>query len=194
MSKPRAYFLGASGVGKTTLARYVSERYDVPMLSGATKLALEKVGCTFDDLLVDAKVADDFQRCVWEMQQAIERPHWEDGCGFVSDRSIDLLAYTAKQSRVVRELMHGVTFGCYVERMKRAHVFFVRPCEAVKAKLDGRRDRFLSPEWVWGVDAVIEFVLECEKIPYVTLGSPSLKDRVATVDAVLAGSVTPGGK
>lgn len=184
--KPKIYMLGGSGTGKSTLAQYIHDRFGLPMLTGATRLALEAMGTTFDAIQCNAQLADEYQAMVWRKQRELEEEHWQsETTGFVSDRSLDLLAYTAKQSRVAWTMLRSEEFQHYVQRMRTAICFFVRPHPAVRAKSDGRRDHYLTDEWRYAVDGVIEFLLETSEVPYIVLSSPCLKDRIRTVEAAI---------
>jgi AAA domain len=187
--KPNVFFLGASGVGKTTLAKHVLGRWGNNLLTGVTSRAAEVSGVKPTECLGDMAALDKYQAAVWTEQIATEAPFWttEHDC-FVSDRGVDILAYTARLSRVAWQITRSDSFTAYMERLRlsgRAVVFFVRPVPGL-VPLDGRRDFFLTPEWQHGVDGMVESMLEQHEVPYIALGSPLLKDRIRTVDTVLA--------
>lgn len=188
---PKTYFLGASGAGKTTLARYVSETLGLPLLSGATALAREECGLTFDDIINDPKAAAVYQLAVFRHQQALEAPYWKsDEAGFVSDRGIDLLAYTAELADNARQILFGDAMQEHLTRVRhKALVFFVRPHPEVKAPKDGRRDMFLDPDCVHRVDGVVQFLLHAYDIPHVPITFPRLRDRMRLVHTVVKGRI-----
>jgi hypothetical protein len=172
-------------VGKSTLARHTAAFTGLPVLPSATASAREGLGYTFDDIFTDVGKADTYQSRVFAVQTEMEAA--AQATGFVSDRAFDLMAYTARLSRVLPKVAGTEEFKQYMLALRnpRATVFFVRPHEFVQAPRDGRRDQFLCPRWQWGVDGVIEFLLEMHEVPRVTLEGSSLKDKVRTVEAVL---------
>jgi hypothetical protein len=176
-------------VGKSTLARHFSAELELPVVTSATALARERLGLSFDDIFTDVRKADEYQSKVFACQMELEEKN--AGTGFVSDRAFDLVAYTSRLSRSLPKVVKTPEFQGYMERLRKPNVtvFFVRPHEFVQAPRDGRRDQFLSPSWVWAVDGVIEFMLELYDVPRVVLAGSSLKDKVRTVEAVLAKGV-----
>lgn len=193
MINPKVYFVGASGVGKTTLAQMVHERFGLPLLSGMTAKALEHTGLDFAKILSDVEAADAYQSCVWRMQLESEAVFWNsENDGFVSDRGFDILAYTAILSRVAWKMARSEELSSYIERIRRATmsgrcvVFFVRPHPEVKAACDGRRDWFLKPDVVGRVDGIVEWLLWSNEIPHVVVRDPDRRDRLASVESIVA--------
>lgn len=188
--KLNVYFLGASGVGKTTLARHVVARHGNSLITGSTATAAQRVGDPMQQL-GNIEALDAYQAEVWRCQLEAEEPFWRDEQrSFVSDRGPDMLAYTAKWSRIAWQIARSEAFAAYMSRIRqsgRAVCFFVRPTSETlkKAAAEGRREYFLDPEWQHGVDGVVEFLLESHEIPYISIASARLKDRIRTVDTVL---------
>lgn len=189
--KPKVYFVGASGVGKTTLARWVATTFNLPLLSGATKNALLGTGLSFELITSDPSAGEAYQAEVWRHQLELERPYWEGegwtGRGFVSDRGPDLLAYTSEVCRTVWQMVRAESFEPYMRRLREeAVVFFVRPHPEVVAAPDGRRDHFLEPRLQGRVDGVIQFILNAHDVPYIPVDTPKLLDRQRLVGRVLS--------
>ncbi len=190
----RVYLLGASGTGKSTLAKHLANELACDHLTGAVGNVLRRLGITFDLAFRDMGLMDRFQMEIWREQLAMEQPYWEAGKPFVSDRGFDLMAYASGQSRAAAGIVESPLFAEYMRRLKMPGtvVFLMRPHPDVRAESDGRRDVFLSPEWVWKVDGVIEFLLESHRVPYAPVGTASFRDR-CRLAARLVSAVTQGG-
>ena len=191
MLRPKIYLCGASGVGKTTLAKWIHETYGMPLLTGATANARQALGTTYEELQHNQELAERYQWEVFKQQRLLEQPFWAGGLpndrGFVSDRSLDLIAYTAEMAGgVLRELVNSEQFQEYVAHMRLyAATFFIRPHPEVQATRDGRRDIYLTPEWVYRVDGVIHFLLLTLGIPFVPITTPIQLDRRRIVAGVI---------
>src|SRR6516165_5051604 len=120
----RVYFIGSHATGKTTLCRYVSRRYGLPMITEVARAVLAELEASLDALRTDVDLVADYQRRVFERQVAIEK--LQTG-GFVSDRAFDNLAYAAEHTTVVSDLLGSETFQDYMKWVARGIVFFVRP-------------------------------------------------------------------
>src|SRR5262249_34393067 len=88
-SDVRIYFVGSHATGKTTLCRYVSRRYGLPMISEVARAVLAEMETSFDALRTDMDLVAEYQERVFQRQVAIEKQH--EG-RFVSDRAFDNVA------------------------------------------------------------------------------------------------------
>jgi predicted ATPase len=88
----RVAFLGASGTGKTTLARFVAELYEIPLNPVGSRSVAEAMGFGSPYEVDAAGKRAEFQRRLLDEKCAWEAAH----DAFVSDRTtLDVLAYTA---------------------------------------------------------------------------------------------------
>src|SRR5581483_599359 len=99
----RIYFVGSHATGKTTMARWVSRRYGLPMITEVARGVLAELETNFDALRTDMEQVNEYQRRVFERQVATERLQEK---GFVSDRAFDNLAYTADHATILGDLMN----------------------------------------------------------------------------------------
>ena len=101
MQSPRIYLVGAHATGKTTLARWVRDRYGLPMISEVARAVLAEMEAKVDALRTDVGLVDRYQREVFlrQMQAEASQP-----AGFVSDRAFCNLAYAAQHATILPEV------------------------------------------------------------------------------------------
>src|SRR4051812_7877903 len=97
----RIYFIGAHSTGKTTLARYVADKYQLPLLTEVARAILAEKELSFDTLRTNLTVVNEYQTAVF-MRQLDEESRENT---FVSDRSFDCLAYAAQHSQILADIM-----------------------------------------------------------------------------------------
>src|SRR5687767_10120101 len=120
----RIYFVGAHATGKTTMTRYVSRHYGLPMITEVARAVLAELESSLDSLRTDMDLVAEYQRRVFERQVQVERAQ---GTGFVSDRAFDNLAYAAEHTLVLADLLGGESFKGYMDWVAQGIVFFLRP-------------------------------------------------------------------
>lgn len=178
----KVYFVGAHSTGKTTLCRYVSEKYNLPMLPELARMVLAERELNIDSLRIDLDAVDDYQNTVVTRQFEEEKKL----TSFVSDRSFDGLAYVAQHSRILHQLIQSPDLKKYVEtlRGKDTFIFFVRPSSST-LKQDGVRET-LNWEGIVQIDAMVKFLLEMFGVRYFQISMDSMQERIRFVDAVLS--------
>src|SRR6185369_4905878 len=107
----RIYFVGSHATGKTTMTRYVSRRYGLPMITEVARAVLAELETSLDALRTDMDLIAEYQRRVFERQVEVERLQ---ATGFVSDRAFDNLAYAGEHTLVLADLMSGDLFKNYM--------------------------------------------------------------------------------
>jgi len=179
----RIYFVGSHATGKTTMTRWVSRRYGLPMITEVARSVLAELETNFDTLRTDIDRVGDYQRKVFERQIATERLQEK---GFVSDRAFDNLAYAAEHSTILGDIMseEGSTeVRRYMEWVSEGLVFFVRP-DRTLLKEDGVRAG-LDWDSVVRIDGMVKLLLEQYRIHYLPIDTPSMQERVRAVEFVL---------
>ncbi len=176
----RIYFVGSHATGKTTMTRYVSRKYGLPMITEIARAVLAELETSFDALRTDMDLIAEYQRRVFERQVQMERMQ---GSGFVSDRAFDNLAYAAEHTLVVGDMLNEDTYKQYMEWVAQGIVFFVRPHRDL-LKEDGVRAG-VTWESVLRIDGMVKFMLEQSRIPYLPIESASMQERARAVDFVL---------
>ncbi len=176
----RIYFVGSHATGKTTLCRYVSRRYGLPMISEVARAVLAEMETGFDALRTDMDLVAEYQERVFARQVAVEKLH--EG-KFVSDRAFDNLAYVAEHTTNAAFMMNDARFLDYMKWVREGVVFFLRPHQSL-LKDDGVRAG-VSWDSVLRIDGMVKLMLEQHGISYLPLESVSMQERVRAVEFVL---------
>lgn len=177
----RIYFIGAHSTGKTTLARFVADRYKLPFLNEVARTILAEKELSIDALRTNLDVVNTYQSSVFKRQLAEEAKEKN----FVSDRSFDCLAYAAQHSEVLSDIMNHHELQIYIDSLRGPDslIFFVRPSKETM-KQDGVRET-LKWEQVISIDAMIKFMVEMWKIPYIQINTASMQERSRLIEGVL---------
>jgi hypothetical protein len=176
----RIYFVGAHATGKTTMTRYVSRRFGLPMITEVARGVLAELETSLDTLRTDMELVAEYQRRVFERQVQVE--HLQ-GTGFVSDRAFDNLAYAAEHTLIMGELISTEQFKNYMEWVAQGTVFYLRPHQELLRE-DGVRAG-VTWDSVLRIDGMIKLMLEQSRIPYLPIESALMQERARAVDFVL---------
>lgn len=186
-------FCGASGVGKSTLAFATAGRYGFQPLPSLTAEVYQDAGVTYAEAMQDADKLERIQREIYRRTAARLRdladaePKYPVR-GFVSERGIDVQAYTALMLRNATVNEFGELPDGIAEVLRRSHVVtvFVRPCPEVVAEArsndKNRRNIFLTDEWIYKADGAIRMLLEISGVDYVNLDKPGLVERMRAIN------------
>lgn len=178
----RIYVTGSHSVGKSTLCRYISNKYNLPFINEVARSVLAEKELNIEELRINLDIVDNYQQEIFYRQIAEEKKHEN----FVSDRTFCNLAYTASHSRVLHKLFFTQELKDYVDGLKKKDVvmFFIRPCKDT-LKNDGVRE---SVTWdgIISIDAQIKFMLECFGLNYININTGSMQERIKLIDSVLA--------
>ena len=176
----RVYFIGSHATGKTTMSRYVSRKWGLPMITEVARSVLSELESSLDALRTDMDLVAEYQRRVFERQIQVE--HLQPN-GFVSDRAFDNLAYAAEHTTILGDLINTESFHEYVKWVGEGIVFFVRPQKDL-LKEDGVRAG-VTWESVLRIDGMIKWALEQYRVPYLPMECALMQERVRTVEFVL---------
>lgn len=182
MAGPRIYIMGAHSTGKTTLARYISQRWQIPLVTEVARSVLAEHELKLGHLRTDIKTVNAYQRAVYERQLAAERAV-ADGA-FVSDRGFDNLAYAAMYSTITQQLMDSKLMQEWFALMEGSIIFFLRPHSSLVAE-DGTRANVNWDDLV-AIDGMVKFLLEMSGLRYLPVHAQKMQERVRIVEAVLA--------
>jgi nicotinamide riboside kinase len=178
----KIFCVGSHGGGKSTLARYISNKYNLPFLPETARLILSEKELQIDQLRSDLTTADDYQRSIFN-RQLLEEKKYNEFCG---DRSlIDVLAYSGQHTRILPELLQRPELLPYIESLKLPStiLFFVRPCKQTMVA-DGVRE-ILNWDGVIAIDAQIKLLLEMWNIRYFAINTDNMQERIRIVDSVI---------
>ena len=178
----RIYFVGSHATGKTTLCRYVSRRYGLPMISEVARAVLA-------EMETGARRAahrhGPGRRVPGARVRAPGRGRALSTTGkFVSDRAFDNLAYVAEHTTNAAAMMNDQRFRDYMKWVSEGIVFFLRPHQSL-LKDDGVRAG-VSWDSVLRIDGMVKLMLEQHGISYLPIESVSMQERVRAVEFVLA--------
>jgi nicotinamide riboside kinase len=176
----RIYFVGSHATGKTTLSRFVSKTYDMPMISEVARSVLAEMETTFDAMRTDMDLVSDYQRRVFARQVDTEKLHSQR---FVSDRAFDNLAYAADHTTIFADMVQDSGFADYMKWVAGGIVFFLRPHRSLLVE-DGVR---AGVDWesVVRIDGMVKLLLEMYRVNYLPIESLSMQERVRAVQFVL---------
>ena len=176
----RIYLVGAHATGKTTLARWIRDRYEVPMIAEVARGVLAEMEAKLETLRTDVDLVDRYQATVFTRQidaeQSVQGP-------FVSDRAFCNLAYAAHHSSILSKIFQDPRLQDYMQWVRQGVVFFLRPHREMLVE-DGVR---AGVEWeeVVRIDGMVKFLLEQFDIPYIPVATLSMQERVRLVERVL---------
>lgn len=91
----KIFITGTSGVGKTTLAKYISQRYRIPYVNGSSTVIWEKYGIKNHTELLEMGIKDPVKGLQFQLELLdVRKEALMDLDSFVTDRSvIDNLVY-----------------------------------------------------------------------------------------------------
>ena len=185
----RIYLVGAHATGKTTLARWVRDQYELPMIAEVARGVLAEMEAQLQTLRTDMATVNRYQTEVFARQIAAERA--VEG-PFVSDRAFCNLAYAAHHSTILGEVFADPQLRSYMEWVREGVVFFLRPHQELITG-DGVRAG-LQWEEIIRIDGMVKLLLEMFSVPYIPVESLSMQERVRLVQRVLSlASLEPKG-
>ncbi len=181
----KIYLVGSHCTGKTTLAKYIKDRYGIDMVSEVVRDIANDMDGDLAKIRADMDRVNDLQEKIFKKQHQREK---EVGDDFVSDRGFDFLAYTAEYSTLTSDIRQMQEYHDYIRWMKKdSVVFFIRPS---KTLLDGADDGFrerISWESICRIDGMIKFILELEDFDYIQIKTDIFQERSRLVESVVEG-------
>jgi predicted ATPase len=176
----RIYVCGAHSTGKTTLARHLARELGLPLINEVARQVMAELEISFESLRVNLEQVASYQKQVFQRQMEVEERYPD---GFVSDRTFCNLAYAARHSLILPDLLDHKAER-YFERVRNESlVFFVRPHMECMAN-DGVRERVGWDE-INRIDGILDFILGWQRIPCVGISELNMKDRVRTAMTAL---------
>jgi len=180
MSQHRIYFVGAHSTGKTTLARWVRDRFDLPMIAEVARGVLSEMEAQLDSLRTNVELVNHYQTEVYLRQISSEMQ--QEG-SFVSDRAFCNLAYAAHHATILGQVAKDKRLKTYMRSLTGGIVFYLRPHRELLSD-DGVRAG-VSWEEVLRIDGMVKFMLEFFEVPYIPVESLSMQERTRLIDRVL---------
>lgn len=160
---------GAESTGKTTLAKALADKLELPLITEQARGVAKRLG--IDDLNKDYPKGlwDRFQWECLKTQMAIEQGHES----FVSDRTVlDNLAYWLVDHATPSQCYETLQYWGYAERHIRVRpyhmIVFVRPEDDMALENDGFRHT--NPAHRWLIDRIL-----CSLIGWVMYTYPTIR-------------------
>ena len=182
----RIYLVGAHSTGKTTLARWIRDRYGIPMISEVARSVLAEMEARLGSLRTDMRLVSEYQHTVFERQIAAESAQVSS---FVSDRAFCNLAYAAQHATILQGIFDDPRLQAYMESVREGIVFYLRPHQMLLAD-DGVRED-MDWEEVLRIDGMVKLLLELFAVPYIPVASLAMQERIRLVSNVLRLSGLP---
>lgn len=169
---------GASGTGKTFLARYIADRYDLPICPVGARSVSAAMGFTspYDVDKIPGKRAE------FQLRLFTEKREWEDRTSaFVTDRThFDNLAYTAMGNAV--DQLPSWAFQAYVDAAKNYTRIFYLPLRSFQ-NLGDDPQRKDDPTYHLVYDLLLQGLLRDFALNWTPL--PEFKTRLDKVSQIL---------
>lgn len=177
----RIYLAGSHSSGKTTLAKYISKKYNLPLITEVARSILSEEETNLKQLRSDIDAVNNYQKKIFFRQLDKEKEYKD----FVSDRSIDCLAYTAQHSQVLYSIVESKEYKEYIEKLnqKDSFIFFIRPSKETLFN-DGVREN-LDWDGVISIDAMIKYIFKQNNINYFQINTSNMQERIDFVDNLL---------
>ena len=176
----RVFIIGSSGVGKSTLARALAPVLGLPYVPISGQVAYQKHGVTVDQAMRDSSVMMSIQNGIanhvaGELERLSSEP-----AGYITDRSIDLSVYGSilgfpHTPQRVKRVTDAMFAHPPAPLSLAVTVLFIRPhvdiTRLARASDGGRRNQFLTDEWVDRVDGALchltrtGVIPNCEEMP-----------------------------
>lgn len=183
----RVVFTGASGQGKSTMARYVASAFGLPLVGRSGREVALALGVEHRD--IDARnMRAVYQRAVAETTvEALETPG-----PFVCDRGLDFAVYAALEGAAgTADVMLAAQAA---DALRRCLVFVVEPSVDVTAAARAERGpvKYLDWRYVLRVDGGVRTLLALHGVPFQVIPTDGRAEREAWLRAVIGGH--PAGK
>lgn len=156
----RITITGASGTGKTTLAKHISFKYDIPFITSSAREVWPLYGFknhrdALEKCLAEPFLGFRYQKAIWERRHKM----FDKQFFFVTDRSpVDNFAYFMLQQGYYSKENNDEMFSrCLMDYESIDVIIFVRFVDDMEIEDNGRRITDIRYQRM--VDAVIETVL-----------------------------------
>ena len=182
--------VGAHCTGKTTLAKRISDEYNIPIIDETARGVLRRNCWNLDDLRKDIDIVNEYQKQILEEQVAAERNAFaQNVTDFVADRAFDCMAYAAAHASNLYQLKHSSSWNWYKKWIQQNDVtiFFLRPNKEVflNSEPDEERESIISKEIFFAgmerIDAMLEFLMEYESFKHISIHTNDFEKRVECV-------------
>ena len=158
-----------------TAMKTLAQELGLPLINEVARQVMAELELSFESLRVNLHQVAKYQREVFARQLEVESRYPE---GFVSDRTFCNLAYAARHSTALPDLLDARAMEYFKQVREEGLVFFVRPDRECMVN-DGMRERVGWDE-INRIDGILDFILSWQRIPAIGISELNMKDRVRT--------------
>ena len=179
----RIYAVSAHSTGKTTICKYISEKYKIPLITEVARSVASEHEWSIDSLRTDLQKVNQYQKEIFYRQLQEEKKY--ENQNFVSDRGFDFLSYCVQHSCITQEILKTEEWKNYIESLKKDDVLilFFRPHKSL-LKNDGVRE-LVNWEGVVAIDAMTKMLLQMFGLKYFQIDCVSMQERTNLVDNII---------
>ncbi|MFK7741587.1 MAG: AAA family ATPase [Planctomycetota bacterium] len=209
LSPHRIYLVGAPSTGNTTLARWIRDNYEIPMIADASATVASMAAARGKNATcmpeasragnTDPTAADHTRADLHLADRQLSSLFWRQVeaehticSSFVSDRGFSSLADVAHRSTAVGRIFRDPRLADYMRWVQSGLVFFLRPQRSLwqrsvqerSARVNAHKDETTWDDVV-RADGMIKLLLEQFEVPYIPVASLSMQQRVRLTERCL---------
>ena len=177
----KIYFIGSQSTGKTTLARFFSKYYNIPLLGETIRKVVAREEVSLNKIYNNIDEINRFQMLLLSEQIEIEDQHKS----YISDRGFDFIIYAAEYSTITNIIYNQEVFQKYMDRFfdNNTYTFFIRPQKDLMIGDDFRHN--LNWEEINRIDGMFKFFMEMNKIRYFSINMLNLQERINLIKNII---------
>lgn len=180
----RIYLVGAHSTGKSTLCRWISNKYRIPMITEIARQVLTEMEKDLDEIRSNIDLLNEYQKRIFlrqfKTEQLIDKTT-------VIDRSIDCLIYNGLYGTNLNTLTKTKDYESFIKMLqeKNSLIFFIRPDKEMIREQSVRASMDMIWENIVEFDGALKLFLEISGIEYMPVKSNLQQERRKIISYVL---------